>query len=102
MHIGRIEDARGDTVDMVDYCSDSCHRQHAGDAYAGWDGAHELEHTDYCAACGVVIPGFEDACDCQLRNVAVNRFLSDDGERCKHGRWIQVPRSFLFLTVNGG
>lgn len=100
MHIRTIQDARGDTVDALNYCSDACHRDDASDAYQGWSGAHELEHTDYCAACGVVIPGFEDACDCQLRNIIVNRFRTDEGETCEHGHWIQLPASYL--TPMGG
>ena len=95
MHVRMIEDVNGDAIDAVNYCSDACHRGHAGDAYAGWNGAHELEHTDYCASCGVAIPGFEDACDCQLRNVVVNRFRTDDGVTCEHGNWIQVSASYL-------
>jgi hypothetical protein len=95
MHEYLIEDERGDTVDAVSLCSDACHRAYAGDEYAGWNGAHELEHTDYCAACGVVIPGTEDACECQRANVVVNRFPSLGGIECKHGNWIQVPIQLL-------
>lgn len=95
MHLQFITDETGDTVDVVEYCSDSCHRDGAGADYAGWSGCHETETTTYCAACGVVIPGLDDACDCQTSNVVVNRFTTDDGVRCAHGRWIQLPASML-------
>jgi len=94
MHTHAIENERGDLVDLLTFCSDSCHRAMTGAAYSGWDGCHETEHTTYCAACGVVIPG-EDACACQRSNVVVNRFVSADGEKCEHGSWIQVPVSML-------
>lgn len=100
MHIRIVEDARGDTVDALNYCSDACHRGHAGDAYQGWNGAHEHEHTDYCAACGVVIVGDTvDGCYCQYANVIVNRFLSEYGVKCEHGNWIQLPASYLRGTM---
>ena len=95
MHNHYIEDERGEILDIVPLCSDSCNREYSGRDYAGWSGCHELEHTDYCANCGVVLPGFEDACECQFANVVVNRFLSDTGEVCGHGNWIQVPRSMI-------
>jgi hypothetical protein len=94
MHVYLVSDETGDTVDAVSLCSDSCHREYAGDDYAGWYGCHETEHTDYCANCGVVIPGM-DACECQFANVIVNRFLSENGERCKHGRYLQLPAANL-------
>ena len=101
MHELLIEDERGDIVDALPFCSDSCHRAYAGERYAGWNGAHELEHTTFCVACGVVIAADDDdTCDCQLRNVVVNRFRSDTGETCEHGNWIQVPASYL-ATVGG-
>jgi len=94
MHHHRIEDERGDLVDLVTLCSDACHRDYAGDDYQGWSGCHETEFNDWCQQCGVVIPG-QDACECQLHNVVVNRFLSDTGEKCEHGHWIQVPASYI-------
>ena len=94
MHEHYIEDERGDLIDAIPLCSDACNRDYAGSAYAGWSGCHETEFTTYCANCGVVIPG-EDACECQSRNVVVNRFLSEAGEKCSHGNWIQVPYSML-------
>lgn len=98
-HAHYIED--GQLVDEVRFCSDSCHRDWCADQgveYAGWSGCHELEFTDYCAQCGVVLPGLEDACEHQLGNVVVNRFRSDEGERCDHGNWLQVPEC-LMLNV---
>jgi hypothetical protein len=100
MHEYLITDETGETVDAVPLCSDWCHREHAGDEYAGWDGAHESEFTTWCAQCGVVIPGAseDDAmqpCECQTRNVVVARFLSDAGERCEHGNWVQLPAAML-------
>ena len=93
MHIHSIQED-GQTVEQFDLCSDACNRQFAGEGYAGWNGAHEAEFTTYCASCGVAIPG-EDACEHQLTNVVVNRFLSDEGEKCEHGNWIQLPASYL-------
>lgn len=81
----------GEAIDVAYFCSDACHRDYAGDAYEGWSGCHELEFTDYCWSCGVVIPGAEDACEHQLSNVVVNRFVSLAGEKCPHGNWIQLP-----------
>lgn len=95
MHEMWIDDENGDLIDAVPFCCDNCHHDYAGNSYAGWNGCHETEFTTYCQNCGVVIPGFEDACECQNRNVVVNRFLSVKGEKCKHGNWIQVPSSFI-------
>jgi hypothetical protein len=95
MHVHRVESAAGDLIDLIELCSDSCHRDYAGSNYAGWDGCHESEFPTYCFQCGVVIPGVvqDDSvqCDCQLQNVIVGRFPSDTGERCPHGQWIQLP-----------
>ena len=90
-----IDDEKGDLIDAIPFCSDPCHRDYAEIEYAGWNGCHEAEFTNYCQNCGVVIPGFMDACKCQFDNVLVNRFLSEEGEKCKHGNWIQVPASYI-------
>lgn len=100
MHEHAITDETGDTVDIIALCSDSCHRAYAGDAYEGWSGAHESEFTTYCAQCGVVIAGVTEdengsPCEHQRDNVVVNRFLSEEGEKCEHGLWIQVPMALL-------
>jgi hypothetical protein len=101
-HCMMIEDDRGELIDVVNLCSDSCHRQYAGTAYAGWDGCHELELTDWCANCGVVIAGtyaaeYGDAgpCDCAINNVVVNRFAITAAEVCEHGTTIQQPCQLL-------
>lgn len=94
MHQYTTEDTNGDLIDAVALCSDACNRQYAGENYRGWNGCIETEFTTYCANCGVVIPG-QDACGCQIGNVVVNRFLSETGERCGHGCWIQLPHSML-------
>ena len=90
-----IEDASGDTVDVIILCSDSCHRDYDRDhglPYGGWDGAHEsLDYNSYCAQCGVVAGCGPEACECQRDNIIVNRFPSENGETCEHGNWIQLP-----------
>ena len=40
MHQHYIEDAQGDLVDTIALCSDACHREYAGEDYAGWSGAN--------------------------------------------------------------
>lgn len=98
MHILMLEDETGDVCGIVNFCSDSCHYQWCqdnGENYGGWNGCHETPFTVFCEQCGVVIPGYlEDEngpCECQTNNVVVNRFRSEDGEKCKHGNWIQLP-----------
>ena len=59
-HIHPIEDAQGDLVDLVYFCSDSCNRQHSGEAYTGWYGCVELEVSNECANCGAILRGIED------------------------------------------
>lgn len=93
-HFHYVEDSYGDTVEAIPLCSDSCNRLYAKEAYRGWNGCHETEQTDFCQNCGVAIPG-EDSCLCQKRNVVVNRFLSDTGEKCPCGNWLQVPADYL-------
>ena len=97
MHYHYIEDSRGDLVDLVPFCCDNCHRawcERNDAAYGGWNGCQEsAEYVEFCANCGVAAGGYE--CDCQRDNVVVNRFLSRDGERCKHGNWIQLPISMM-------
>lgn len=96
MHEYLITGPDGDVLDVLPMCSDACHRAYARDDYNGWNGAHQTEHTTFCASCGVVIGADDDdTCDCQLRNVVVNRFVTDDGEQCPHGNWIQLPAGML-------
>ncbi len=92
--------------DAINLCSDSCHRTYArriNVTYEGWNGTHEVEFTDWCENCGVVLPGFEgdsnnELCGDQDANFVVARFRSEEGEKCERhdGRhWIQVPSSYL-------
>ena len=95
MHYHYMEDESGDVVDLVPLCSDACHRDWAGEDYQGWSGCHEgSDSVEFCANCGVVAGGTYE-CDCQRDNVVVNRFLSDEGEKCEHGHWLQLPACFL-------
>lgn len=98
MHYHHIDDEDGNLCDLVPFCSDSCHRDWCEAhkvPYNGWNGANEgSDSPEFCAYCGVYAGGGYD-CDHQLDNVVVNRFLSDDGERCDCGHWLQLPASYL-------
>ena len=90
----------GDIVDIVVFCSDACHKEWCAnplndETYEGWSGCHECEHTEYCAQCGVVLPGYEDACDHQRDNVVVNRFRVSERELCPHGNIMQLAADEL-------
>ena len=56
MHYHFIEDADGDLVDAVPFCSDACHRDWCraqGERYGGWNGAHGgADYPEPCAECG--------------------------------------------------
>jgi len=87
----------GDLEELIPFCSDSCHREwHRRNktAYDGWNGSHEgADYNEYCASCGVIAhAGDEDACEHQRGNIVVNRFTTEEGETCEHGKWIQLPR----------
>jgi len=102
MHIHYIEDHNGNVVDIIPFCSDSCHlsycAEHADLTYDGWNGCHGGgDAEEFCANCGVICGGY--VCDCQRDNVVVNRFSRDDGEKCEHGNWIQLPTSFLVEPI---
>lgn len=106
MHYHHIEDDKGDLIDLVPFCGDSCHRQWCDDnhvAYGGWNGAHEgADYPEFCACCGVIASvGLEneDACDCQRDNVVAGRFLSAEGEKCEHGNWIQLPAEMVNAKI---
>jgi hypothetical protein len=58
-HLGFQEDEQGDLVGLVYYCSDFCNREHNPD-YGGWNGAHELDTREVCAACGVEVDAVEE------------------------------------------
>ncbi len=99
MHYHYIDDARGDVVDLVPFCSAACRKEwceRRGIEYPGWNGCREGgDSEEYCAACGVICHTANDSCQCQRDNVIVNRFITPQGERCKHGSWIQLPSTHL-------
>jgi len=51
VHAHYIEDATGDIVDALYYCTDSCHRDNPD--YNGWNGCNEIMAPAWCANCGV-------------------------------------------------
>ena len=58
MHQFLIEDENGELIDVKDCCSDSCHKEIAGEDYMGWNGCHEVEFDTVCENCGEKIEGF--------------------------------------------
>lgn len=93
-HYHYIEDD-GELVDLIPFCSDSCHREHMSLAYDGWNGCHEGgDSAEFCAHCGAFAGGSAE-CDCQLQNVVIHRLPSEEGERCEHGNWLQLPARML-------
>ena len=63
MHIHRVEDSKGNLVDVISYCSDTCHQYGCGEVgteYEGWDGCHENENDEVCAYCCALIKGIGD------------------------------------------
>lgn len=95
MHYHICEDAEGEVYDLVLFCCDACHRAWCAKhdiMYGGWSGCYEgTGSVEYCAHCGTVASLSPDACECPRDNVVVNRFLSKQGEKCKHGNWVQLP-----------
>lgn len=66
-HIVIEEDAEGDTIDVREYCSDSCARTDAH--YAGWHGAQNAPSGSVCARCGTGLTdkkGNDDDDSCTL------------------------------------
>lgn len=62
-HHHERRDAAGDLIDVVTFCSDTCHRawcSDTGNPYMGWNGAHELTHSTTCDSCGECIQGVDD------------------------------------------
>ena len=57
MHLHFIEDGSGDLVDLLEFCSDFCHRDCMGEEYQGWNGCHESEFDSACGWCGSKIHG---------------------------------------------
>ena len=97
-----LYDVIGGVVEFVPFCSDACLRDYCaerGIEYDGWNGCHDGgDYRHYCAQCGTYAgggTGEESPCDCMLHNVVVNRFLSDTGEQCEHGNYIQLPAQFV-------
>ena len=62
MHLQLIEDLDGQLIDVIEFCSDYCHKEHAGSDYAGWNGCNEAEFNTACANCEAVIEGVEGEC----------------------------------------
>ncbi len=100
MHIHRVENEHGHLEDVIPFCCDNCQRAYCEEhpdigPYGGWDGCHEGgDSPEWCANCGVWCGG-EAQCEHQLHNVVVNRFLSENGEKCNCGHWVQLPAGRL-------
>ncbi len=100
MHVHIVENGEGNVVDAVPFCCDTCHRDWCDKhpdigPYGGWNGCQEGgDYPEFCANCGVFCGG-ELQCNHQRDNVVVNRFVSDTGEKCQHGNWIQLPANML-------
>ena len=60
MHLHLIEDENGDLVDVEEFCSDWCHREHVGEAYRGWHGCNESEFNTVCQNCEKIILGVNE------------------------------------------
>jgi len=59
-HLQFIEDAQGDVVDYVVFCSDYCSRCHAAGDYKGWNGCNEISVGEPCAECGAPVAGLDE------------------------------------------
>ena len=94
MHVHYVEED-GELVDIVPFCSDSCHRtwcRENNERYGGWNGVQPGGYSsEWCASCGVITWAGDEACDCLKNNVVVGRFPRESGEKCEHGNWIQLP-----------
>ena len=60
-HLHYIEDASGDIVDYMVFCSDFCHCEKVGSQYQGWNGCHELDLTQFCEGigCSEIVRGLD-------------------------------------------
>ncbi len=88
-HLQYIEDADGDLIDLEYFCSDSCARNGATN-YQGWSGIHELEFTEWCKSCGVVIGGTDSDPQCDhLYPIVVNLIGVPVDEHCEHGNLVR-------------
>ena len=59
-HYHEVNAESGDLIDLIVFCSDNCHWSYCHDNdldYAGWNGCHELEFSEYCAQCCDSIAG---------------------------------------------
>lgn len=56
-HLVTIDDAQGNIIDAIVFCSDFCAKTHK--AYAGWSGCHEIQFDEGCAFCGTKVHGIE-------------------------------------------
>ena len=57
-HLVFLEDADGDVIDQIAFCSDHCARTH--DNYSGWNGCVEILTTEPCGnftECGNLVEG---------------------------------------------
>jgi len=77
-HLHFIEDADGDVVDHIVFCSDFCHQgfcwgeRRSGEKYqdgcepyqeleyGGWNGCEEISQSEPCANCGDMVQGLHD------------------------------------------
>lgn len=103
MHVHIIKNGPGNVVDVVPFCSDACHRdwcaEHSNCPYEGWNGCNEGSNgPEFCTNCGVFAGGTPE-CEHQRDNVVVNRFRCDEGEKCDHGHWIQLPARYWSRKV---
>ncbi len=55
MNIVLITDTKGDTVDVREYCSDTCAQ--TDPLYQGWFGCVEPAYDTTCKCCGEVMEG---------------------------------------------
>ena len=98
MHYHFFTDTQGNLVELVPFCCDACHRQWCDThdlLYGGWNGCQEGgDYAEFCANCGTFAGGAPE-CPCQRDNVVVNRFRSEEGEKCEHGHWLQMPAKLL-------
>lgn len=84
-YLSIIADARGDTVDLLYWCSAGCAPADVR-ALGSWPGASdEPEYTVYCAGCGVAMNHRpEDGHTCyRCPPVLINRFPAEAREHCE-------------------
>jgi len=56
-HFVLVDDAYGELIDVRTYCSDFCAQ--GDNAYAGWNGANEVEFDTTCDGCGSEVKGID-------------------------------------------